>query len=211
MNIKRTYNATGVQYREATNDSPATIEGYAIIFDSPSCIMGTNDGVPVREIIDRGAVTRELLDGCDIKMTLYHSNKRLLARSKQGKGTLTYDIDGHGVRFSFPVPDTVDGDTAKELVRSGIIDGCSFAFTVPDVPGAVAVEHGKHEGNDTVFVRVCQISAIYDFTLTPDPAYESTDCAYKRDLNDYKAISPAYTTAKARENRALIIKIQDKY
>lgn len=211
MNIKRTYNATGVQYREASNGNPAAIEGYAIVFDSPSCIMGTNDGVTVREIIDRGAVTRELLDGCDIKMTLYHDNKRLLARSKQGEGTLAYDVDDHGIRFSFPVPDTVDGTTAKELVRSGIVDGCSFAFTVPDIPGAVTVERGKHEGNDTVFVRVCQISAIYDFTLTPDPAYESTDCAYKRDLNDYKAIIPADTTAKTRENRALIMKIQHKY
>lgn len=211
MNIKRTYNASGVQYREATNDSPATIEGYAIVFDSPSCIMGTNDGVPVREIIDRGAVTHELLDGCDIKMTLYHDNKRLLARSKQGAGTLTYDIDDHGVKFSFPVPDTVDGDTARELVRSGIVDGCSFAFTVPDLPGAVVVERGKHEDKDTVFVRVCQISGVYDFTLTPDPAYESTDCAYKRDLSEYNITTPAHNDSARREQRSIIMKLQQKY
>lgn len=211
MKLKRTYNASGVQYREATNDSPATIEGYAIVFNSPSCIMGNDGGVPVREIIDSEAVTRDLLDSSDIKMTLYHSNKRLLARSKQGAGTLTYDIDGHGVRFSFPVPDTVDGDTAKELVRSGIIDGCSFAFTVPDVPGAVVVERGKHEGNDTIFVRVCQISAIYDFTLTPDPAYESTDCAYKRDLSEYTIPATENDGSARRKQRALIMKIKQKY
>lgn len=211
MKLKRTYNATNIQYREASNESPAEISGYAIVFDTPSAIMGTDGGVPVREIIDKGAVTRELLDNSDIKMTLYHDNRRLLARSKQGKGGLTYTIDEIGVRFSFPVPATADGETAQELVRSGIIDGCSFAFTIPDTPGAVQVTRGDHEGTETVFVRVCAMSGIYDFTLTPDPAYDDTNCAYKRDLSEYTTPAAENDGSTRREQRALIMKIIQKY
>ncbi|MBO5246147.1 MAG: hypothetical protein J6B28_02680, partial [Eubacterium sp.] len=40
----------------------------------------------------------------------------ILARSKNGKGTLTYSVDDKGVYFEFEAPKTVDGDKALELV-----------------------------------------------------------------------------------------------
>ena len=74
-----------------------TITGYAILFNTPSAPMYEYDDEEVREVIAPGAVTKELLDGCDIKMTMFHDRQLILARSKNGSGTLKYTVDDKGV------------------------------------------------------------------------------------------------------------------
>lgn len=159
-----------------------TITGYAILFDTPSAPLYEDEDEEVREVIAPEAVTRDLLDRSDIKMTMFHDMQLLLARSKDGQGTLTYDIDERGVSFSFDAPNTVDGDKALELVRRGIISGCSFMFTTY-YRDKKCVERTveKSEGKNRVTCRVKTILGIYDFTLTPDPAYPATSCE-ARDL-----------------------------
>lgn len=155
--------------------SGRTIEGYAILFDTPSAPFCMTETDEIREIIDAGAVTRELLDSSDIKFTLFHDRQLLLARSKNGKGTLSYDIDGKGVKFSFDAPATADGDKALELVRSGIIDGCSFAFSTLYFDDDHVEREVKKDGSRRLTTyRVKKITGIYDMTLTPDPAYPTT-------------------------------------
>ena len=78
-----------------------TITGYAILFDTPSAPLYSYDDEEAYEVIARGAVTKELLDGCDIKMTMFHNRQLILARSKNGKGTLSYGVDDKGVYFEF--------------------------------------------------------------------------------------------------------------
>lgn len=116
------------ELRASEDADSRRIEGYAIVFDTPSALMGVENCKPVYEMIAPEAVTKEMLDGCDIRMNLYHDRHRLLARSKKGVGTLEYSVDEKGVHFAFEPPHTPDGDTAFELVRSGALDGCSFAF-----------------------------------------------------------------------------------
>ena len=70
-----------------------TIEGYAILFNTPSAPLWEDEDEVVREQIAPEAITKDLLDGCDIKMTMNHDFARLLARSKRGEGTLQYDVD----------------------------------------------------------------------------------------------------------------------
>lgn len=163
--------------REAAEGTPRSrvITGYAILFDSPSEPLWSDEESEAREIIDRGAVTRELLDGQDIRMTMFHNNQLILARSKNGAGTLSYQVDEKGVSFEFEAPATVDGDKALELVRRGDISGCSFAFSTryydPDF-----VERTSVVGNGRMHItyRVKTIVSVYDFTLTVDPAYSDT-------------------------------------
>ena len=81
-----------LRLREDGGDSGRTIEGYAILFDTPSLPLYSDGEDEVREEIAPEAVTRELLDGSDIKFTMFHDNHLLLARSKQGKGSLSYEI-----------------------------------------------------------------------------------------------------------------------
>ena len=89
------HTVTDLRVREAQEGEAAsrTITGYAILFGVPSAPLYDYDDEEAREVIAPGAVTKELLDGCDIKMTMFHDRQLILARSKNGAGTLTYGVD----------------------------------------------------------------------------------------------------------------------
>lgn len=163
--------------------SPMVIEGMAIVFDSPSVTLYEDDKIRIREIIDPNAVTEELLGRSDILLTLYHDDNRLLGRSRQGKGTMAYRRTERGVEFSCIPPENEDGRTARELVERGDITGCSFAYRLPDSPDAVSRTVRETDGKKEVTYTVLEIADIFDFTLTPRPAYRSTEVeARKRDI-----------------------------
>lgn len=164
-----------VREAEGAEGQSRTITGYAILFGTPSEPLWSDGESEAREVIAPGAVTRELLDASDIKMTLFHDNQLILARSNRGAGTLSYSIDEKGVSFEFDAPRTADGDKALELVRRGDISGCSFAFsTYYYDEGFVAREVEVRDGRSFITYRVDHITGIYDFTLTTDPAYAET-------------------------------------
>lgn len=173
------HTVTDLRVREAAEGEVAsrTITGYAILFNTPSAPLYAYDDEEAREVIAPGAVTKELLDGCDIKMTMFHDRQLILARSKNGTGTLTYGIDDKGVYFEFDAPKTADGDKALELVRRGDITGCSFMFTTHYYDSAyVARDVQRVDGKTLITYTVNVITGIYDFTLAADPAYPDTTC-----------------------------------
>lgn len=152
-----------------------TITGYAILFNTPSDPLWKDEDSEAREVIAPEAVTRELLDGQDIKMTMFHNRQLILARSNKGAGTLSYTVDEKGVAFEFEAPATVDGDKALELVRRGDISGCSFAFTTRYYDEACVERTAKVvNGTTMITYRIKAITGIYDFTLAADPAYPDT-------------------------------------
>lgn len=163
--------------READGGQSRTITGYAILFNTPSAPLYEYDDEEAREIIAPEAITKEFLDGCDVKMTMFHDRQLILARSKNGAGTLTYSVDEKGVAFSFDAPNTADGDKALELVRRGDISGCSFMFSTHYYDSAYVercVE--RKEGRTLITYTVRAITGVYDFTLAADPAYPDTNC-----------------------------------
>lgn len=168
-----------LRVREAgEGEAPSrVITGYAILFGVPSAPLYTDAEEEWREVIASKAVSQELLDGSDIKMTMFHDRQLILARSKNGEGTLKYGIDEKGVYFEFEAPNTVDGDKALELVRRGDIAGCSFAFTTYYHDRAF-VERSAVKVDDRIIVTntVKMVTGIYDFTLAADPAYPDTHC-----------------------------------
>lgn len=146
-----------------------TIEGYAIVFGRESELL--NDyWENYREIIQRGAVTQEMLDSSDIKMTLWHNRERLLARRDHGKGSLEVGIDDKGVWYRFEAPNTPDGNTALELVKRGDLAGSSFIYTTNE---ADDVRYDKLD-DGTVIRTVLNIGKVYDMTIASDPAYKDT-------------------------------------
>lgn len=173
------HTVTDLRVREAAEGKAAsrTITGYAILFNTPSAPLYAYDDEEAREVIAPGAVTKELLDGCDIKMTMFHDRQLILARSRNGAGTLTYGVDEKGVYFEFDAPNTADGDKALELVRRGDISGCSFIFSTHYYDAAYVTRDVKRENEKTVVTyTVNVITGIYDFTLAADPAYPDTTC-----------------------------------
>lgn len=163
--------------REVDGEQSRTITGYAILFNTPSVPLYEYDDEEAREIIAPEAITKEFLDGCDIKMTMFHDRQLILARSKNGVGTLTYSVDEKGVAFSFDAPNTVDGDKALELVKRGDITGCSFMFSTHYYDSAY-VERSveRKDGKTLITYTVRVITGVYDFTLAADPAYPDTNC-----------------------------------
>lgn len=175
------FEASGLRVREGADGEGRTISGYAILFNTPSAVLGVDaKGREVTEVIDASAVPLSLLEASDIKFTMYHDRQLILARSNHGKGTLTYAVDDRGVSFEFAAPATANGEEALELVRRGDIAGCSFAFsTYYDDPEYVAVETSE----TALQYTVKRMLGIYDMTLTADPAYPDTSVS-ARELGD---------------------------
>lgn len=173
------HTASDLRVREAKEGEgeSRTITGYAILFGVPSAPLYEDEDEVCREVIAPSAVTKELLDGSDIKMTMFHDRQLILARSKNGSGTLSYSIDEKGVKFEFDAPHTADGDKALELVRRGDIAGCSFAFSTHYYNNGFVARSAKVvDGKTEVTFTVNVITGIYDFTLAADPAYPDTSC-----------------------------------
>lgn len=173
--FRRTIPTAGSVQVRASEDGEAesrTIEGYAITFGTPSVVMGYERDTEIREYIAPEAVTEDVLNRSDIKLTIEHDGSLLLGRSRNGHGSLTYGIDDHGVWFKCEMPRTVYGDHALEAIRRGDIAGCSFMFTVSmEDPDAVT----REEADGEVRYVVRNIERLYDFTLTASPAYPATE------------------------------------
>ena len=157
-----------------------TIEGYAIVFGVESRIL-SDYWDNYREIIEPGAITEERLKEMDIKMTMYHNREKILARSTNGEGTLKLTVDDVGVKYSFDAPNTVDGDTALELVKRGDLSGSSFMFWTDE--RNVSYER---RSDDIMLRRVKTIGMIYDMTIAADPAYEQTSVAAREAYNQFE-------------------------
>ena len=151
------------------NAESRRIVGYAIVFDSESCVLWDWGGEFV-ETIEREAVSEELIANADVKCLFNHNREALLARSNKGEGTLTLTIDEVGLRYEFDAPNTIDGDKVLELVRRGDIVGSSFAFSCA---GEDACRY--YEDADGMLHRVVRrITGLYDVSPVIDPAYTQT-------------------------------------
>lgn len=176
--VRRTLRINGadLRVREADGDAPSrTITGYAVLFNTPSEPLWRDEDSEAREVIAPEAITKEVLDGCDIKFTMYHDRQLILGRSNKGAGTLQYFVDEKGVGFNLKLPKSPNGDEALELVSRGDLSGCSFAFTTHYwdenfVERTAKVANGRSE----ITYTVRAVTGVYDFTLAADPAYPDT-------------------------------------
>ena len=176
-NIRRRIGGT-IHYRSSAEGEPPSrrVEGYALLFGVESAPFVDTRSRRVVEIIEPEAVDMDLLNASDIKMTFDHDSRRLLARSINGVGSLSYHVDERGVAFSFDAPETADGDMVLELVRRGDLRGCSFCFATDyEDMNHVGIERSIDEtGKENVTIHLIKLTAIYDFAITPDPAYPAT-------------------------------------
>lgn len=176
MNRHSIFTPSGLHIRAREDGSESReLEGYAIVFNEASAALYESDREIVREVIAPDAVTRDLLDMSNIVLTMFHDNELVLGRSKNGIGSLSYEIDERGVKFRCEMPQTIDGDKALALVRRGDLDGCSFAFTTRyHDSGYVTNEQSDENGRVATTYIVRKMTGIYDFTLTHSPAYPAT-------------------------------------
>lgn len=150
-----------------------TIKGYSAVFGD-TYKMWDN----FSETIDPNA-----FDGCDMTdvVALFnHENENLLARTKDGTGTLTLKVDDKGLYFEFEAPNTTIGNDVLENIKLQNIRGCSFAFTVS--------EQKFEDFEDGSSLRTIQkIEKLYDVGPVVNPAYGATEIeACKRSIESRK-------------------------
>lgn len=150
-----------------------TIEGYAVVFGQESRVMYDKEKRRAFvEVIEKGAITEELLRNCDVKAVLEHNKQRLLARCFRGMGSLALELDEYGLKYRFDAPNTVDGDFAVEMIKRGDIFGSSFAYFVNDKDKS-KVTYSMKDGLLTRTVH--KIDRITDISPVSDPAFFGTD------------------------------------
>ena len=155
--------------RIVEGENSRRVEGYSIVFNQRSRILYDKEKKKsFVEIIEPRAVTKEFLDQQDIKFLFNHDSNHILGRSIFGYGTLSYEIDDYGVKYSLELPNTTDGSDVLELIRRGDIFGCSFAFLY-DKDGVVDTKKGGE--NLRTIIKFARIS---DFSIVVDPAYWGT-------------------------------------
>lgn len=142
-----------------------TIYGKAISFDTLSVDLGG-----FRETIKRGAITQDLINHSDIFARTNHKDDYILARSKNGKGSLSLELRDDGLYFSFELPNTEKGNELREHIKRGEITQCSFAFNAAKEANS---EVWRNE-NGMIYRDIYKIGYLGDVAPVYKPAYEET-------------------------------------
>jgi len=132
-----------------------TLVGYAAVWDSPS------EPLPWTEFVRRGAFTKTIKDGADVRLLIDHEGVPL-ARSKSG--TLTMEEDDFGLRIEAMLDET-NPDAAKVMsaLRRGDVSQMSFAFQTV-----------KDSWSTDKRTRELKEVRLYDVSVVTYPAYEET-------------------------------------
>lgn len=158
------------------------ITGYSVVYNSLSRDLGG-----FREIIEPTAITSELISRSDVVMNYNHDDSLILARSRNGEGTLRLSTDERGLLFEFDMPNSALGDQVLESIRRGDISTCSFAFSLnPDASG----ERWTQDEENGVIRTITTIDGLYDCALVIHAAYPETSVSARSldKLNEIKAM-----------------------
>lgn len=169
---------------ETEGESPKVF-GYAAKFNTRSQNLGSAD-YQFYEILLPGAFDGVLKD--DVRALFNHESSAILARSKNGTGSLEIGVDAIGLWYRFEAPDTQVGRDLVTSLQRGDIDQSSFSFTV-DKDGQAWSETKDGDG-PTVFVRtISKVSGLYDVSPVTYPAYLDASVAL-RSLEEFRKETP---------------------
>lgn len=172
------------------------IEGYGSVFNERSLDLGG-----FVEMIAPGAFDG-VIERSDVKCYLDHNpEKGILARSRNGKGSLSLVVDEKGLKYSFDAPKTNLGDEVVEGLKRGDYSQSSFAFTVDD-------EIWTKEEDGSYLRTITKIGGLYDVSIVANPAYEGTSVAL-RSLDTFKAQEEIPTEVRKEEPKTEEPKVEE--
>lgn len=180
---KRSLAFTNLEIRAEGDNN--TLVGYAAVFDSPS------EPLPWIEYVRRGAFSKTLNDGADVRLLIDHEGVPL-ARTKSG--TLALEEDERGLKVEAEL-DPMNPDAMRVLsaMRRGDMSQMSFAFrTIKD----------SWSGDRQM--RELKEVQLYDVSIVTFPAYEET-VAELRNRNQ-TAIVDVASNILLRKNQVAIAK-----
>lgn len=176
--------------REIDSGTTSTIiEGYAAKFNKETVI-----GNWFREKISTGAFDDVLND--DVRCLFNHNPNYILARSQEGKGTLTLTVDEVGLKYSYETPDRQYARDLENAIEMGDVSQSSFAFDIG--------EQVWHEVDGELPLRnIVKFSVLYDVAPVTYAAYSDTEVA-KRSLGDFKGKEkPEIVNTRSNNNKEL--------
>lgn len=139
-------------------DSGFIVEGYAVVFNSPTVLFEL-DGQEYREQIAAEAFTETKMD--DVIFNYNHTG-RVYARTRNN--TLQIRTDDHGLYIVADLSGTEEGRTLYSDIKGGYIDRMSFQFTVQEE----AYDNVEH------MWTVKKVKRLYDVSAVSIPAYDDT-------------------------------------
>ena len=175
----------------AIDGESRTISGYAVVFDSWSRDLGGFE-----EIIRPSAISQELLDRSNIIMNINHDDTQMVARWKEGEGTLRLELREDGLYFEFDAPETERGNELLWNVRNGNLYECSFAFSLPNNDSC---QRWYRDGNN-LKREIFEIGGLYDCSIVNTAAYPATSVSNREEV-DVEAIVRSLDEAEAEEKR----------
>lgn len=152
-----------IEVREASEDKPAVLEGYAARFDEDTQIGGDQWGWMER--IAKGAF-RESIKADDIRALFNHDSNQVLGRNTAG--TLTLKEDEQGLRVVIQPPDTTAARDVVTLIKRGDVSGMSFMFRTKREEWAEPTKKGELPKRTLLEVK------LFDVGPVVFPAYPTT-------------------------------------
>lgn len=159
----------------ASGDGSYIVEGYAAVTEQETTLYD-GQSFSMREIISRGAFENCLGDNPTVHLNIGHDMNQVMASTAvSGVGGLQLAEDFHGLRFEARVPPLSYAADAVELMRLGVINQASFAFTI----GAEEIDDEGETPDGVQFTRyrINSIKNLYDVCVTPQGAYPQTESA----------------------------------
>lgn len=176
----------------AISEDKMIIEGYAIKFNEETLIGSEEHGF--REIIDPNALEGANMKDVPLKYN-HQDNFLVLARTRNK--SLELEIDEVGLKIRAELLDTQSNQDIYKMVKSGLLDKMSFAFTV---------KHQTWNRDGNVPLRnILKIERLYDVSIVDVPAYEGTS-VYARSLELLDSETRALENEKLERCKQIIRK-----
>lgn len=181
------------EVRMSEEDNKMILEGYAIVFDQET-LIGTEDKGFI-EVISKDALTDTYMKDVPLKYN-HMDNFLILARTKNK--SLTLEVDEKGLKVHAELIDTESNKDVYKMVKAGLLDKMSFAFTV---------KSNKWDRSGDIPKRIIDgIDRLYDVSVVDVPAYEQTS-VYARSLDLVETELRAMEVAE-REEKAKVIRMR---
>jgi HK97 family phage prohead protease len=157
-----------------------SIEAYALKFNRESSQMGYY--MPFVESIDPNA-----LDGADMSnvVALFNHNQNMVLGRNTAtgdRGKVELSVDGIGLKWKVTPTDTSYARDLMENVKNGVINQCSFAFSLAEDPEADDWIWNEDRGLYERTIR--KIGTLYDVSVVTTPAYPDTEAVVSQRSKD---------------------------
>lgn len=150
---------------EMESPQPMIVEGYAVVYEQPQTYSFGDE--TYTETIKRGS-----LDNADMRRTVmrYNHEDSVFALARTKNGSLQMISDDYGLLIRAELIDTQSNRDVYKMIRSGLIDEMSFAFTVAQ--GGDTWTYS--DDFKTVTRDITAIDTVYDVSAVDTGFYENT-------------------------------------